>query len=337
MIAGQAGAMRLSTLTTRLSVALIGALIGALASLSVTVSALAHASGAETPGTPGTSAPEGAAQTPAVFQSSRILVETRGLAAGQGPDVVLIPGLASTSAVWARTAAALEDRYRVHLVTVRGFGDTAPGANAEGQVGAPAAAEIRRYIEEEGLRRPALIGHSMGGQVALRVAADAGDRIDRVMVVDASPFFPSLISPGSTAADVEPLARIAYHGLMLLGDQVLRSQAATLGLELGGAADSLFDGLGWQGGDRRVLAQSLYEVMTTDLRSRLPLITAPVTVVYGWSPDDRSPRSQIDGLFRSGYRALRRPAAFERIEGAEHMVMIDRPKPFQQAVERFLR
>ena len=237
----------------------------------------------------------------------------------------------------ARTAAALEGRYRVHLVTVRGFGETAPGGNAEGLVGGPTAAEIRRYIEEQGLRRPALIGHSMGGQMALRVAADAGDRIGKVMVVDASPFFPSLISPGSTAADVEPLARIAYQGLMLLGDQALRTQAAAMGLELGGAADSLMGGLGWQGGDRRVLAQGLYEVMTTDLRARLPLIEAPVTVVYGWSPDDRSPRSHVDGLFRAGYRSLPRPAAFERIEGAEHMVMIDRPKQFQQAVERFLR
>lgn len=271
--------------------------------------------------------------TPGLFQSSRILVETKG----QGPDVVLIPGLASTSAVWARTAAALEGRYRVHLVTVRGFGETAPAGNAEGLVSAPVAAEIRRYIEEQGLRRPALIGHSMGGQVALRVAADAGDRIGKVMVVDASPFFPSLISPGSTAADVEPLARIAYQGLMLLGDQALRTQAASMGLELGSAADNVLGGLGWQGGDRRVLAQGLYEVMTTDLRSRLPLIEAPVTVVYGWSPDDRSPRSHVDDLFRAGYRSLPRPAAFERVEGAEHMVMIDRPRQFQAAVDRFLR
>ena len=108
-------------------------------------------------------------------------------------------------------------------------------------------------------------------------------------------------------------------------------------LELGGAADNVLGGLGWQGGDRRVLAQGLYEVMTTDLRARLPLIEAPVTVVYGWSPDDKSPRSHVDGLFRAGYRSLPHPAAFERIEGAEHMVMIDRPRQFQQAVERFLR
>ncbi|MBD7942356.1 alpha/beta fold hydrolase [Brevundimonas guildfordensis] len=274
-----------------------------------------------------------ASVAPAAFQSSRIVVETRG----QGPDVVLIPGLASTSAVWSRTADALQDRYRVHLVTVRGFGPLAAAGNAEGRLGGPAAAEILRYIDETGLNRPALIGHSMGGQVALRIAAEGAERVGRVMVVDASPFFPSLISPGSTVGDVEPLARLAYQGLMLLGDQVLRTQAASMGLELGGAADSLFNGLGWQGGDRRVLAQGLYEVMTVDLRSRLPLIQAPVTVVYGWSPDADSPRSHVDGLFRDGYRSLPRPATFERIEGAEHMVMIDRPRQFQQAVDRFLR
>ncbi|MFN4041199.1 MAG: alpha/beta fold hydrolase [Brevundimonas sp.] len=265
------------------------------------------------------------------FQSDRIVVESRG----SGPDVIMIPGLASTADVWRRTAEALPGR-RVHLVTVRGFGDAPPAANAQGVVIAPVAAEIRRFIAEQRLSRPALIGHSMGGQVALRVAADARDGVGRVMVVDASPFFPSLISPGATVGDVDPIARIAYQAVMFLGDDALRLQGQRMGADLGGAAEAVFGTLGWQGGDRRVLAQTLYEVMTTDLRSRLPDITVPVTVVYGWSADDRNPRARIDDLFRSGYRSLRAPARFERIEGAEHMVMIDQPRRFMAAVERFL-
>lgn len=298
-------------------------LLTALAMLATPVSAEA-----QTP-----SAKASVARPAGAFQSDRIIVETRG----QGPDVVLIPGLASTSAVWQRLAEGLEGRYRLHLVTVRGFGDTAPDGNATGLVASPTAAEIRRYIREQRLERPALIGHSMGGQIALRIAADAGPEIGRVMVVDASPFFPSLIHAGTTVGDVEPIARLAYQALMFLGDDVLRTQAGQMGDQLGGASDRVFGSLGWQGGDRRTLAQGLYEVLTTDLRSRLPAITAPVTVVYGWSADDRSPRSQVDDLFRAGYRSLRTPAEFERIEGAEHMVMIDRPRPFQTAVERFLR
>lgn len=272
------------------------------------------------------------AQAQAPFRSERILVETRG----RGPDVVLIPGLASTATLWRRTADRLDDRYRVHLVTVRGFGPTDPGANANGAVSAPVAEEIRRYIAQARLERPALIGHSLGGQIALRVAAADGRRIGRVMVVDAAPFFPSLISDAARSQDVEPIARIAYSALILLGDDALAGQGRSLGVELGGASDALFGTLGWQGGDRRVLAQGLYEVMTADLRGRLRQVTAPVTVVYGWSADDRNPRARVDALFRAGYRGLREPARFERIEGAEHMVMVDQPTRFQAAVDRFL-
>ena len=120
------------------------------------------------------------------FHSDRIIVETRG----SGPDVIFIPGLGSTGAAWRSTADRLDDRYRVHLVTLRGFGQTDIGANASGGLSGPAANEIRRYIQTQGLGRPALIGHSLGGQIALRVAADMGEGVGRVMVVDAAPFFP---------------------------------------------------------------------------------------------------------------------------------------------------
>jgi len=273
----------------------------------------------------------GARAQPA-FGSRRITVTTRG----RGADVLLIPGLASTADVWRGVADRLAGKRRLHLISVRGFGDLPAGANASGAVMAAVATDVRRYITEQRLERPAIIGHSMGGQLGLRVAADAGARIGRVMVVDSSPFFPALISPQATVGDVEPIAQLAYQAIHFLGDEALRSHGREMGLELGGATDAVFGTLGWQGGDRRVLAQSLYEVMTVDLRRRLPDITAPVTVVYGWSADGTSPRSRTDSLFRGAYSRLRTPAAFVPIEGAEHMVMIDQPTRFMAAVDRFL-
>lgn len=275
-------------------------------------------------------APGAWAQT--AFRSPRITVTTRG----RGPDVILIPGLASTAEVWRGLASQLEGRRRLHLVSVRGFGDLAAQGNADGSVMPGVANEVRRYMAEQRLERPAIIGHSMGGQVGIRVAADAGGRVGRVMAVDSSPFFAALISPAATVGDVEPIAQLAYQAIQFLGDEALRTRGRSMGLELGGAADAVFGSMGWQGGDRQVLAQALYEVMTVDLRRRLPDIVAPVTVVYGWSADQNSPRARADSLFRGAYARLRRPATFERIEGAEHMVMIDQPRRFLAAVERFL-
>jgi pimeloyl-ACP methyl ester carboxylesterase len=266
------------------------------------------------------------------FASRRITVETRG----HGPDLILIPGLASTAAVWRSTADRLADRYRLHLISVRGFGDLAAQANSDGEVLGPVAGEVLRYITESRLSRPAVIGHSMGGQIGLRLASDWPWAVDRLMTVDSSPFFAALISPEATVSDVRPLAQLAYQAIQFLGDEGLRARGRDMGVELGGATDALFGTIGWQGGDRQVLAQSLYEVMTVDLRPRLPQITAPVTVVYGWSADQNSPRSHTDSLFRGAYARLRTPVVFERIEGAEHMVMIDQPTRFLAAVERFL-
>lgn len=273
-----------------------------------------------------------AARAATPFRSDRITVTTRG----RGADILLIPGLASTAEVWNGVASRLAGTHRLHLVSLHGFGHLPAAANARGSVMAAVAGEVRRYIAEQDLQRPALIGHSMGGQLALRVAADAGARIARVMAVDSSPFFPALISPEATVGDVEPIAQLAFQAIHFLGDEALRARGRQMGLELGGAADALFGTLGWQGGDRRVLAQSLYEVMTVDLRRRLPDITATVTVVYGWSADSASPRSRTDTLFRGAYSRLRSPAAFVPIEGAEHMVMIDQPARFIAAVNRFL-
>ena len=266
------------------------------------------------------------------FRSDRIAVTARG----EGPDVILIPGLASTPAVWDATAQALDDRYRVHVVAVNGFGETAPGANARGPLTAAIANEVRRYMAEQGLQRPAVIGHSMGGQIALKMAADAPGRIGRVMVVDSSPYFPTLINGRATTADLAPIAEVARTAVLFLGDQVLQQQAGAVGQRLGGAADAVVGAMGWQGGDRRVLAQGIYEVMTTDLRADLARVTAPVTVVYGWSESTDSPRHQVDQGFRQGFLRLRNAARFERIEGAQHMVMIDRPREFLAAVNRFL-
>src|SRR5687767_6758235 len=117
------------------------------------------------------------------FVSDRITVVTRG----SGPDVILIPGLSVHRASWADFADAVDDRYRLHLVQVNGFAGSPAGANATGLVSAPVAGEIVRYINEAGLKRPAVIGHSMGGTIGMMIAARHPDRIDRLMVMDMMP------------------------------------------------------------------------------------------------------------------------------------------------------
>src|SRR5687768_5206270 len=116
------------------------------------------------------------------FEPTRFSVQVRGT----GPDVILIPGLTSGREVWNGAVAAVPG-YRYHLIQVSGFAGEPARANANGPIVTPLADEIARYIIERGLRRPAIIGHSMGGTLGLLIGARHPDLAGRIMVVDILP------------------------------------------------------------------------------------------------------------------------------------------------------
>src|SRR5687767_12015381 len=137
----------------------------------------------------------------APFKPTRISVAVRG----SGPDVILIPGLSASRGIWNSTVAAVPG-YRYHLVQVAGFAGTQAGGNAAGKVAAPVADEIARYIAAHRLDRPAIVGHSMGGSIALMVGARHPGLAGRLMVVD---MLPSPARPfGMPSAAIKPLAKL---------------------------------------------------------------------------------------------------------------------------------
>lgn len=266
-------------------------------------------------------------------EPTRFTVEVRG----QGPDVVLIPGLASSRAVWAETAASLEGRYRVHLIQVGGFAGAPVGGNAEGAVVAPLADEIAAYITAKGLQRPALIGHSMGGLTALMIAQRHPGLADRVMIVDALPFFSVLLGPNTTVETVTP--RAAGLRDMLIG-QSAEVFAAGQTQSIAGLVKSprgRTDALAWSlATDRTVMARAMYEVMTTDLRPVLSTVQTPVTVVYARDDAMGLGAGFVQPLYESNYAALPRKT-LTVIDGALHFVMLDQPDAFAAAVDGFLK
>ncbi|MDB5699143.1 MAG: alpha/beta hydrolase, partial [Alphaproteobacteria bacterium] len=179
---------------------------------------------------------------------------------GKGPDVILIPGLTASRAVWRGVVGGVTG-YRYHLVQLAGFaGDPARG-NAAGQVAAGTADELARYIVANGLHRPALVGHSMGGTIAMMVAARHPALAGKVMVVDMLPQPSALF--GSTPGGVRGLA-----------DSLGGLAAAPGGRELVASLIGMFgDGSAASGrSDPDVVARATHELAVTDLRPELPSI-----------------------------------------------------------------
>ena len=254
------------------------------------------------------------------FSSTRLSVQVRG----EGPDVILIPGLTNGRTVWDGTVKAVPG-YRYHLIQIAGFaGDPARG-NANGKIVSSAASEIARYIAEAGLKSPALIGHSMGGIIAMMIAVRYPTRVGKVMVVD---ILPSPASGfGFAGLQVAPLADALFGSLMSSpgGRRTLDSLIARFGGS--GIANSR--------SDSAVVASATHELATTDLTPELPKIKAPLTVVYA-VPNVPQDAAAVDRLYRSGYAGVK-GARLQRVPGATHMVMYSQPQRFHAEVREFLR
>lgn len=264
---------------------------------------------------------------------ARFSVEVRG----QGPDVILIPGLTSSAEVWRETARRLEGRYRVHLVQVAGFAGAAAAGNAEGPVVVPLAEEIVAYIADHKLDHPAVIGHSMGGFTGLLLAARHPGLVGRVMVVDALPFFSVLINPAATATGIEPQAAVLRDRVASQTDAAFAASqpGVVAGLARTDPARAL--ALAWSlASDRGVMARATYDVMTTDLRGELAAISVPVTVVYARGPAMGFFAGIVDQVYAANYGALP-GVSLRRVDGAFHYLMLDQPDLFAAEVEVFLK
>ena len=243
---------------------------------------------------------------------------------GTGPDIIMVPGLNSHRDVWNGVADSLEGRYRLHLVQVSGFAGLAPGANADGPVSAPAAEEIGRYITETGLTRPAVVGHSMGGTIAMMLAARHPELVGRLMVVDMPPALGVMFAPpGATAKAVRQMADSMRAGILAAapGAGMFEQMVPTM-TKLDSMKPMLLDGS--RGSHRATTANAFHELIVTDLRPELPRITAAMTVLYVLPPNSPIPLAQYDSAMRAAYAGA--PGArIVKIDDSYHFIQFDQP------------
>ncbi|HYD71863.1 MAG TPA: alpha/beta hydrolase [Candidatus Binatia bacterium] len=263
--------------------------------------------------------------------SDRIIVTAQG----SGSDVILIPGLTSSSSVWDSTVSALVSSHRVHVVQVRGFAGTDAAGNADGPVSAPVAEEIARYIAENNLDHPAIIGHSMGGTIGMMLAARHPDAVGKLMVVDMFPFMGAMFG-GQTADAVRPVAD-QIRGQMLSAppgttggmiEQMIANMTRT---------ESARPGLVQQAreSNRATVANAFHELIVTDMRPELANIPVPTTVLYVIPPNAPITPEQYIGYMETSYATLPNKRIV-RIDDSYHFIMIDAFDRFMQEVNTFL-
>lgn len=226
----------------------------------------------------------------------------RWRAAGAGPPLVLVHGLAGSWRWWRRLLPALAAEHRVHLLDLPGFGGLPrPRRFAlDGTVDWLAA-----WLDAARVEPADVIGHSLGGLLCARLAARRPEAVRRLVLI-APAGLPGRTAAGSALPLSLALLRSQPRLLALLTRDALRSGPVTIG-------------------------SAALAVLAADLRTDLPHVRAPTLVVLG-------ARDALITVRHGEELARSIPNARTLVlEGAGHVPMDDRPDELSRELLAFLR
>jgi pimeloyl-ACP methyl ester carboxylesterase len=252
---------------------------------------------------------------------------------GQGPDLVFIPGLASSRDTWKATAERLKAHYRLHLIQVAGFAGEPARANGQGPVVVPTAEAIDAYLVEQHLTPATVIGHSLGGTITLYLAEHHPADLKKALIVDSLPFYSTLMfGPNATVAQVQPVADAIRSGKSKMTDAQRAQMMASIATAP--ADKAMIEG--WsKASDPSTVPNALADDMTLDLRPGLAAITTPITLVYPDYAPLGAPKGTSDAMYHATYAAMK-TMTYAPVSNSLHFVMLDQPAQFNAALDAFL-
>jgi pimeloyl-ACP methyl ester carboxylesterase len=190
--------------------------------------------------------------------------------------ILLIPGYACSGDVWNDTKALYEKQFTCYTLTMAGFAGVPAqkGASFENWEKA-----IAQYIKDKKINKPLIIGHSMGGGLALALAADYPELIDKIVVVDALPCLAATRdSTFKVSADKDYSGMVAKF-TSWKDDEYYKMQKQTIPYLMADTAH-LETVVQWSvKSDRATLAQMFSDFMNTDLRDKIATIKCPALIL----------------------------------------------------------
>src|SRR3954447_483855 len=258
--------------------------------------------------------------------------------AGDGPPVGLVHGMVNASRHWAAVAERLAERHLVIAPDLIGHGDSAT-PRGDYSLGAHAAV-IRDLLSALGIERATMVGHSLGGGVAMVFFWQFPERVERLALVssgglgeDVSPLLRSIALPGASA-----LVSLAAHphvtgGLDRAG-AALRARGSWVGVQLQAIARALRPLEG--PGAREAFVHSLRAVIDSrgqrvSATDRLYLLEAVPTLI-AWGEKDRTIPIEHG---RAAHAAVPH-SRFVTFPGAAHFPHLEAPGELAAAIGEFI-
>lgn len=248
---------------------------------------------------------------------------------GTGDPILLFPGFGCTGEVWNETVAALSKTNECHVFTFAGFGGVPP-------IQPPWLSKIKDeilvYVKEKKLKKPILLGHSLGGTLSLWLASSTNNTFKKVIVVDALPATAALMIPnykGDPIGYDNPQSK-----MMLTMDSVSFAAMNVQSLSyLCLNKDKQKVIAAWLNKvDRKTYVYGYVDMLNLDLREQIAAIKIPVIVLAANYPD----AAMIRKNYELQYAKLQ-AATIRYVENSAHFIMFDQPTWFVDNVKQIVK
>ena len=247
---------------------------------------------------------------------------------GTGPAVLFLPGFTAPGAVRAETVRHLPAHTTSYLVSYAGFRGVQP---IDSPWYAAIKGELLRYVQQQKLTHLTVVGHSMGGNLAVELAVALPGRVEKLVLVDAIPCMRELMMPGVPATQIRYQNPYSQQLLALSAD-AFRLQARQMAQNMVTDPARVDTLVAWSvAADRRTYVDGYTDLMRLDLRPLLPQVKARTLILGASLPDTLV----IRRTFAQQYAAL--PTKTIRLAPAsKHFLMLDQPAWFYRQLGAFL-
>lgn len=257
---------------------------------------------------------------------------------GHGRPMILIPGLSSPGQVWDSTVNHFKDRYECHVLSLAGFAGTPPIAD-----NSPFLASMRdaiaRYIRDHHLERPVIVGHSLGGHLALELGTKNPALVGPLVVVDGVPFLTGMMRPGTTSEQARTSSAEMRRFFDAMDnatyEQSIRAGTHTRSMVV--SDDHHAQIVAWSlASHRPTVTNAMTEMFSADLREDLARIQSPTLVFAAWiAYKPYTDRARTEATFREQFSRLN-GVKLVISDTARHFVMLDEPQWMFEQIESFL-
>lgn len=256
---------------------------------------------------------------------------------GHGQPVILIPGLATPGAIWDDAVKHLQDKYECYVVSLAGFGGL-PAVKTD-QLLDDARDQIIAFVRGHKLEKPVLIGHSLGGTLALAIGEKAPDLPGEIISVDGLPFLAGVMFPGVT--DVEG----AKKGVAAMRQTISRQTPEQFAQYQRGVSipsmvtkpadvERIAEMCGKS--DPTTVGQAMGELLSRDFRPELGQIKCPILVLGALAQIlQYAPREVLEQNYKSQFTNAPQ-TRFQFFEKSKHFIMVDDPSGFYAVLDHEL-